>query len=293
MRQDRPGKEVFREREVGPQRGGKEQEMPSRGTREEGGQLRCSGRAAEERGKRKSRLATRGQVMPRDLKTGAGRAGAKGWPRRAYGAVQAQWEAPRRPGQGMKGQHRQGQPGQYTEKPSNRSASGQVAGRPGPTCKGGSKEEGPPTAQTGPTGTEGGPYTRPEGSAQIKAARRQSFGLEHPGDVDLRARTGKSGADRGKKRAASGTGAAGGRGRKASDRIIQDGTKRRSPQRTNYSIQRGQAAGMEQMEPFNSGNKETSHRNGAKKREKRQEAPDKSIRDGAARREGGHHPEDH
>ena len=50
---------------------GKEQEMPSRGTRAEGGD-RGSGRAAEETGQRMNKSARRGQVTPGD-RSGVGR----------------------------------------------------------------------------------------------------------------------------------------------------------------------------------------------------------------------------
>ena len=111
-------------------------------------------------------------MTPGDVKTGAGRAGARRWRWWAYRAMQARWGAPLRPGLGTKGHPRQGQPEKTTKEPSTGSARGQVAGRPGAARPARSKKEELPAARTGPSGTEGGPKHRTGASGTEQSGKR-------------------------------------------------------------------------------------------------------------------------
>ena len=91
--------------------------------------------------------------------------------------------------------------------------------------------------------------------------------------VDLRPRTGTSGAGGGDRKPAPGAGAPGGGRRTAPDWILWDGMKRRRRQRTRHSSQRGQEARMEQRERFHSGSGDASRGIGAKKRGKKARIP--------------------
>ena len=127
---------------------------------------------------------------------------------------------------------------------------------------------------------------------QSEAARVRPPGLVQPGDVDLRLQTGTSAAGRGHKTPAPGAGAPGGGRRTAPEWMLRE-PKRRSQQRTRHSSKRGQAAWMEQLQRFHRGSEDASCGIGAKKQEKRQEATDKTVRDGPKRQDSDPHQGDH